>query len=219
VPLVYARNWADRLGLTLTAATLLFVGAQGVWARRRRKAAAAGPAPAVTVGDRPVETLDACDLPPAGRRWGWMVPAAVLLVLVAVRPLAGRGGRSAKDAGPLYEQASRAYAAERFADAAEYARHALALNPAGGTRGELLNLRGESLLAAGQPRPAAEAFETLLSVEPRGPYAAEALYGAGRARAALGESEAASGHRARLLKEFPETPWARRLRSDGLGKP
>ena len=50
------------------------------------------------------------------------------------------------DPMPLYEKASRAYAADRFADAAEYARHALSQGAAGPLRAELQCLRGESLL-------------------------------------------------------------------------
>ena len=211
VRLVYARNWADHLGLALTAGTLLLAGLQSASASRKRRSAPREPPP--------VEVMDACETPAPGRRWGWILPAATLALLVVLRPLSARGGRDEGRATALYEQASRAYADERFADAAEYARHALAASPAEAARGELLNLRGESLLASGQPRAAAEAFETLLGAQPRGPYAAEALYGAGRARAALGDAEAARGHDARLLREFPETPWARRLRAQDRGQP
>ncbi|PYQ16926.1 MAG: hypothetical protein DMF80_02775 [Acidobacteria bacterium] len=221
--LVYARNWADYLGLVLSAGAVLLALGQGLWAQRRKRTsttsvpedAALRPAPAaVTIGGRPLESLDACALPPPPRRWGWIVPVAALALLVAVRPLAGRraGGVAAS---ALYERASRAYAEERFADAAEYARDALGLRPAGEERGGLLSLRGESLLAAGDLRGAAEAFETLLSAEPRGSYTAEALFGAARARAAAGDADAARGHRERLLREFPDTPWARRARDEG----
>jgi len=216
VRLVYARNWADHAGLALSAAAVLLALAQGVRELRRRRIAPPE-RPPEGLEHRP-EMLDACDLPRAPRRWGGAVPVATLAVLVALRFLGG-GGRAGPGAAALYERASRAYAEERFADAAEYARHALALSPPADARGGLLTLRGESLLAAGQPRAAAEEFETLLGAEPRGPYAPEALFGAARARAALGEAEAARGHRDRLLREFPDTPWARRIRAEEPARP
>jgi hypothetical protein len=216
VRLVYARNWADHAGLALSAAAVLLALAQGARELGRRRIAPPERPPEM-LEHRP-ELLDACDLPRAPRPWGWAVPVATLAVLVALRFLGG-GGRAGPGAAALYERASRAYAEERFADAAEYARHALALPPAADGRGGLLTLRGESLLAAGQPRAAAEDFETLLGAEPRGPYAPEALFGAARARAALGEAEAARGHRDRLLREFPDTPWARRARAEEPARP
>jgi hypothetical protein len=209
VRLVYARNWADHLGLFLSAATVLFAVGQWRWASRRRK----------TVSHAPVVEPDACDVPAPPRRWGWVVPVTVLAMLLALRVLAGRSRPEGAGASSLYERASRAYAEERFADAAEYTRVALAQQPPPVAQGELLSLRGESLLAAGQPRAAAEAFETLLSAEPGSPYAPQALYGAARARAALGEGETAEGHRKRLLRDFPDTPWARRARGDGGERP
>ena len=208
VRLVYARNWADHLGLVLSAATVLFAAGQWRWTSRRRK----------TVSHAPVVEPDACDMPAPPRRWGWVVPVTVLAMLLGLRVLAGRSRPEGAGPSSLYERASRAYAEERFADAAEYTRVALAQQPPPVTKGELLSLRGESLLAAGQPRAAAEAFETLLSAEPGSPYAPQALYGAARARAALGEAETAEGHRSRLLRDFPDTPWARRARGDGGGE-
>jgi len=209
VRLVYARNWADHLGLLLSAATVLFALVQWRWASRRTK----------TVSRAVVVEPGACDVPAPPRRWGWVVPVAALAMLFALRVLAGRSRPEEAGASSLYEKASRAYAKERFADAAEYARIALAQESPPVPRGELLSLRGESLLAAGEPRAAAEAFETLLSAEPGSPYAPQALYGAARARAALGEPERAESHRKRLLRDFPDTPWARRARVDGGERP
>jgi hypothetical protein len=204
VRLVYARDGADHLGLVLSAVTVLFAAGQWRWASRRRKTAS---------GAAVVEPV-ACDVPAPPRRWGWVVPVTALAMLFALRLLAGRSRPDAAGASSLYEKASRAYAEERFADAAEYARIALAEQPPPAARGELLSLRGEGLLAAGLPRAAAEAFETLLSAEPGSPYLPQALYGAARARAALGEAPTAESHRQRLLRDFPDTPWARRARAD-----
>ena len=77
VRLVYARNWADRLGLALSVATVLFALAHWAWAARR-------PAPARV----PVLLPDACDLDAPPRRWGWIVPAATLAMLLGLRLLA-----------------------------------------------------------------------------------------------------------------------------------
>ena len=209
VRLVYARNWADHIGLVLSAATVLFALVQWRWASRRRK----------TVSHAPVVDPIACDVPASPRRWGWVVPVTALAMLLALRVLAGPARPEGAGASSLYEKAARAYAEERFADAAEYTRIALAQQPPPVPRGELLSLRGESLLAAGQPRAAAEAFETLLSAEPGSPYAPQALYGAARARAALGEAGRAESHRTRLLRDFPHTPWASRARVGGVLPP
>jgi hypothetical protein len=207
VRLLYGRNWADDLGLALSVGTVLFALAQWGWASRGKAASI------------PFVEPDPANSPASPRRWGWMVPALTLVMLGALRLSAGRGRPEAVDASSLYERAERAYAAERFADAAEYTRIALGRQPAAGARGELLSLRGESLLAAGRPREAAEAFETLLSAAPRGPYAPQALYGAARARAELGEAGAARSHRERLLRDYPDTPWARRARAEGAEGP
>jgi tetratricopeptide (TPR) repeat protein len=167
---------------------------------------------------RPIDRLDACALPPPPRRWGWIVPTGALVALVALRPLERRP-QTGPVATDLYERASRAYAGERFADAAEYARNALALHAPVPAPGELLSLRGEAAFAAGDARAAAEAFEALLGLDPRGPYAPQALFGAARARTALGERGPASGHRDRLLREFADTPWARRMRTESGPNP
>lgn len=86
VRLVYpARTLADYAGLALTTSTAL-----GLVFRRRL-----GPRLAVLTGGAvptaaPVGFIDACDLPPErGRRWGGLIPAAILLLLVASRLFSG----------------------------------------------------------------------------------------------------------------------------------
>jgi outer membrane protein assembly factor BamD (BamD/ComL family) len=111
---------------------------------------------------------------------------------------------------PLYERASRAYAAGRFADAAEYARSGLGARSSPSLRAELLCLRGESLLRAGQPHLSAEAFEAVLAEPEPNPYLAQALFGATQAHAAAGETEPARVARERLLRDFATSPWAAR---------
>ena len=49
----------------------------------------------------------------------------------------------------------------------------------------------------------------------RADYAAARARAREVARATLGEAETAEGHRRRLLRDFPDTPWARRARVDG----
>lgn len=77
VRLVYARNWADHVGLALSVAAVLFALAQWAWAARPR-------APASV----PVLLPDACDPAAPPRRWGWIVPAATLAMLLGLRLLA-----------------------------------------------------------------------------------------------------------------------------------
>jgi hypothetical protein len=115
----------------------------------------------------------------------------------------------------LSESASRAYAAGRFADAAEYARHALARGAAGRLRAELRCLRAESLLRAGDAARAAEVFQTVLADAGAGAYTAQALFGLAQARAAIGDSGGARQARERLLREFADSPWARRVLDGG----
>jgi hypothetical protein len=198
VRLRYGRDASDALGLALTLAAMAGAGAAALLRRRRKPAAV-----------DPVIPADACEVPPPPRRWGAAVPAAVLIALFASRALALR-----HDAPlpllPMYEAASRSYAEGRYADAAEYARHALARAAGSGLRPELLCLRGESLLLSGRPELAAEAFDAAWK-EGTGPYVAQALSGSARAHAVAGDDAAAEAAKARLLREYGDTSWARRL--------
>ena len=207
VSLVYAPNRSDGIGLALSLMVLILVSAS-IWYRRRPRAL---PAPSAPV--RVDVTCDALGPPKAPRRWGGVLPASLLVLLVAARLLHREPDRSA-EARDLYERASRAYADERFADAAEYARHGATRSTAP-LRDELLCLRGESLLNAGQPALAKDAFETLLRESPDSPYTAQALFSGASAREAAGDAEGARADRQRLLDGFPETPWAKRLGSEG----
>ena len=152
----------------------------------------------------------------AGRRWGGLVPGLLLLALVLMRLRPDPTVKAHdQELDHLYEKASLAYADERFADAAEYARHAVFAGPQSPLRFELLCLRGESLLRAGQPLEAAQAFEEVLQGPPNEPHVPQALFSAAAAREAAGDKAGALAHRERLLKEFGKTPWAARLREAG----
>src|SRR5262249_8113676 len=184
-----------------------------VWSRRRATAAAAVMPPPTP------EVLEACDaLPPPPRRWGGVIPASFVLVLVAARFVAGERAPSL-DRNALYEKASRAYAEERFDDAAEYARHALSGDADSPLRAELWCLRGESLLRTGRPAEAAEAFDVVVTRIPESPYVPQALFGRSLARDASGESGTAAADRRRLADEFADTPWAKRAAALGPTPP
>ena len=200
VALVYARNWADRLGLALSLGGVLFLGVAGgrAYSRSRRREPVEAAAPDEP-GLAPARTWE------KALRW---LPPAVLMALVAAGLVAGR--TKPPDPNPLYEQASRAYAAGRWSDAAEYARHALTLASKSALRPELLCLRGESLLRAGNPQAAVTAFDAVVSEAAGSPYVPQALFGLGEAHAAAGNPVAAQRARARLRGEFGDTPWARR---------
>jgi hypothetical protein len=87
-----------------------------------------------------------------------VVPAAVVLALVLSRfAVPDRAAAAAREADALRHEATRAEAEGRFADAAEYARHAAARTK-GALRGQLLCLRAESLVRGG---PSAEAQQAL----------------------------------------------------------
>jgi TolA-binding protein len=140
-----------------------------------------------------------------------VIPAAFLLACIGARVVSLRPDK--RDPMPLYESASRAYGDGRFADAAEYARHALSQGAVAPLRAELLCLRGESLLRAGQARLAAQAFQDVLAQSEPNPYVAQALFGVMQARAADGDVEHARAARDQLLRDFAASPWARRARS------
>jgi tetratricopeptide (TPR) repeat protein len=205
VRLVYARTGADRAGLALSLVVLAGV-LTWLWWRRRKAREVVAPSP-------PVARVDvACGgdtFPKPPRRWGGAVPAFLLALLAAARLFKSAPDRS-REAQDLYELASRAYADDRFADAAEYARHGAARVRAP-LRDELLCLRGESLLRAAQPSLALDAFEILLRESPDSPYTAQALFSGASAREAAGDAAGARADRERLLEGYPETPWARRL--------
>jgi len=140
---------------------------------------------------------------------------ALLSVLTVARFAATREGPGVARATSLAEEASRAFSAQRYAEAAERASRAIGLGVPAEVRAELLCLRGESLLEAGQLQDAAKAFDALLLESPRGPYTAQALYGAVRAKERTGAVAAAAPQRRRLETEFAATPWADRLKADG----
>jgi hypothetical protein len=201
VRLAYAaRTWSDRLGLGL-AATAAALTAIAAWRRRRRSLEPPG-----------------VDLPAPGGS-GRVVAAVPLVLVAAIAAL--RLVREPSHAGEiesLYERASRAYAAERWEDAAEYARHATALLPSlDPRRAELLCVRGEALLRAGHARAAVEPFTTVAEGEP-GPHQPHALYSGALAHEAAGDAGGAAALRRRLREEYPETPWAQRLGA-GAGTP
>jgi TolA-binding protein len=102
--------------------------------------------------------------------------------------LASGSASASADPHGLAEKARRAFDAGRFGDAAEYARQLLVRGGGGPARGEILMLRGNSLLRAGMPRDAAASFDTLLKEQPQGAQVPEALAGEVRAREALGDS-------------------------------
>ena len=198
VRLVYAPNWADRLGTALSLGGIAVVLAL---LRRGR--------PPVPIAATAV--ADLCGAAPPPRRWGSAVPAALLLLLAAGRLTA----LVPRDRQPiledLYARASRAYAAARYADAAEYARNAIAQGGDTATLSELQCLRGESLLRAERPWDAVSAFVSAYEQQPSGPHAAQALFGEAAAREVAGDAAGAATARERLKRDFPRTPWAGRL--------
>ena len=144
-----SRTVSDVLGAGLTLCAL----GLGAWSFSRRRVQPRVPGAITT----PM-TTDACDLPAPTRRWGGVIPAALLLSLVVSRfAVPDRAAAAAREADELRGRATRAQAEGRSADAAEYARHA-ALRSTGAKRGELLCLRAESLARAGQEEEARTVF-------------------------------------------------------------
>ncbi|HEY7925732.1 MAG TPA: 6-pyruvoyl-tetrahydropterin synthase-related protein, partial [Vicinamibacteria bacterium] len=203
VRLTYAaRTWADRLGRTVGLATLA-LGLALLGRRRMGKSSArARPEPPQPEGPG--------SHPP--RLAARALRALPLLALAALAALRLAPERPHDVELPwLDEHAARAYAEDRWEDAAEYARHALERTPSDDKRrGELACLRGEALLRAQHPRLAAEAFGQVVDAG-SGPYRPQALFSGALAREAAGDASGAAVWRARLRAEYPETPWAERL--------
>jgi len=196
--LVYAgRDTSDYAGIALTVGALGF----GLWRLVRKPSARSLVTPGFPT-----------DAPP--RRWGGLVPGFILVLLVSVRFLPAAGPDPTLRER-LYEKASKAYAEDRFEDAAAYARHALEQESSSSLRAELLCLRGESLLRAGHPREAVADFEEAVDSAPVSPYLAQALFSGALAREAAGDLAGAKAYRERLLRERPLTPWAGRLKESG----
>jgi hypothetical protein len=202
VRLVYvARTWAEALGVGLAAGAL----ALGALAALRPGARRHGAAP-VTAGEGGTVPSDG-----HGRRWGGAIPGVVVLLLAGARFVPTRSSIPI-DPAALDERASRAYAHERWEDAAEYERHALTLARADDPRRpERHCLRGESLLRAGHAREAAEEFAAVVDGAPGDPHRPQALFSGALAREAAGDFPGADAWRRRLAQEFPRTPWAERL--------
>jgi hypothetical protein len=196
-----ARTWADRLGRSLFLAAV----AAGVFLARARLGRTGGRSMAAEVppqhGDHRTGPWRAA-LPR-------ILPFAIVAGLAALRFVPEPP--PAVDVTWLDEGASRAFAEERWETAAEYARHAVDLIPAeDARRSQLLCLRGEALLRAGHPRPAALAFEPVVEAG-AGPYRPQALYSGALAREAAGDAAGAADWRRSLRADHPRTPWAERL--------
>jgi hypothetical protein len=202
-----ARTWADQLGRTAFLAALALAAV----ARRRRQKARRG---------ERTWTPDADELVASSVRHARLalraLPLVALAGLAALRFVPERAARP--DVDWLDAQAARAYADERFDDAAEYARHALEAAPAtDARRGELACVEGESLLRAGHARLAGLAFAPVVEAG-SGPYRPQALYSGALARERAGDGAGALAWRTLLRHEYPGTPWADKL-DGGLAAP
>lgn len=195
VTLTYGRDRSDVVGAALTAGGLV-LGAFG-WRRRSPRA----------VVTPPSRILDGCALPPPPRRWGGVIPAALLAGLCVSRALTGLQ-LFPPDSQALYEEASRLYAAQRYEAALGASSRALDAGLPADLKAEVLCLRGESLLRLSRFVEAVQAFDAVIE-GPRGPHLPQALAGAARARQALGDASTAAALRKRLVSEFGDTPWAR----------
>jgi hypothetical protein len=146
VTLTYAgRDASDLLGLFLSLGALAFTFGRVSWERRRARRPREPQMPrALTPA-----VLEMCEPPPPPRRWGWAIPASLISILLAAH-LAPGGGAATREGQELERRAQAAFRAGRFADAAEYARHALRRFPPEDPRSQALSkLRQESLVRVG----------------------------------------------------------------------
>jgi hypothetical protein len=146
VTLTYAgRDASDALGLTLSLGALTFLG----WRRWVVRRSALRPREPQMPRALTPAVLEMCEPPPPPRRWGWTVPTLLLVLLMAAH-MARVGRAPAGEGAELERRAEAAFRAGQFADAAEYARHALhrfaAEDP---RRPALQKLRHESLVRVG----------------------------------------------------------------------
>ncbi len=192
-----ARTGSDWLGLGLAAAAL---ASAAVFRARRPTSPAGAKPPGMAGGGRALAGL----------------PLVVIVALASLRLLPRP---RVAETEVLDARASQAYAQERWEDAAEYARHAVTpLASPDPRRAGLLCLRGEALLRAGHAREAIEAF-TLVVEAGAGPHRPQALHSGALAREAAGDPQGAASWRQQLRAEYPETPWAQRLRPASLPSP
>lgn len=166
-----ARTWADDLGLALTLLALAyvaFVGLRALWGRVRGVA----PERRRIKPFRP-KRVDCDGLPLPTRRWGGFVPLAVALLLLGAR-FVPHGPSRADEARELTARARAAFTAQHYADAAEYARHALARATDEAARGELAALREKSLDLAAPSGSARSSERGSAEVAPAGVSASPA---------------------------------------------
>jgi hypothetical protein len=191
VRLRYAgRTWPDAVGFLLAAAGLV-----AAWTLRRPGAGTRGEG--TVAAPRPLAAA---------------TPLVLVLAIAALRLVPGPD--HSREVEALDGLASRAFAGERWADAAEYARRAVSLVPDGdGRRAGLLCLQGEALLLSGHAREAVEPLA--LVAEGTGPLRPQALFSGAAAREQAGDQAGAAAWREALLRDHAGTPWARRLAGPG----
>jgi hypothetical protein len=150
VTLTYAaRDPSDLAGLLLSLGAAAFLAWRLV---AERRAARRPREPQMPRALTPA-VLEMCEPPPPPRRWGWTLPTATLGLLVAAH-FAPAGPLPAREYPELERRARAAFAAGRFADAAEYARHGVRrLRDLDPRAVELAKLRDESQRRAREGRP------------------------------------------------------------------
>jgi 6-pyruvoyl-tetrahydropterin synthase related domain len=143
VTLTYAgRDASDALGIVLSLGGLAFLA----WRIRVERRAARVPREPQMPRALTPAVLEMFEPPPPPRRWGWAVPTVLLALLVAAHLLPRLASASAREGPELRRRAEAAYRAGRYAEAAEYARHAVRRFAANAPeRARLLELRRESL--------------------------------------------------------------------------
>ena len=171
VTLRYGPNRVDALGRSLSAFAVVVAGLAQLRSRRSTLRAERALLPLR------IRLALFGEAPPT-RRWGGLLPAAVLVGLFGVRLVPERPDAiRAHAAIDLTERAQAAQAQRRFRDAAEYARHAIVRTPPGDAKDALRCLRAEALAHEGNPNEARRLFEDVLRESPNGREAVRARSG------------------------------------------